>query len=63
MINYTKYLQCKDCQDSGLYCKEHKSEVKMELKKETLQSILELKNFKSILYRKSIESLLDLYTR
>ncbi|MEX0656457.1 MAG: hypothetical protein WD154_02790 [Nitrosopumilaceae archaeon] len=27
MINFYKYLNCTACQESGLYCKEHKGEV------------------------------------
>lgn len=27
MIDFYKYLKCPECRDSGLYCKEHKSEV------------------------------------
>lgn len=27
LINYIKYLNCPDCKDSGLYCREHRIEV------------------------------------
>ncbi len=27
LINFIKYLNCPDCKDSGLYCREHRIEV------------------------------------
>ena len=63
MIDYTKYLCCKNCQDSGLYCKEHRKEVETELKKQTIKNVLELKTHRLVIYKKLIEHLLDLYTR
>lgn len=63
MIDYTKYLHCKDCQDAGLYCTEHRKEVETELKKQAIQDILELKSLRSEIYKKLLTHLLDLYNR
>jgi len=27
LINFIKYLNCQDCKDSGLYCREHRIEI------------------------------------
>ena len=31
MIDFTKYLNCKACKASGLYCPEHRIEVEKKL--------------------------------
>ena len=31
MFDYTKYLNCKACKASGLYCTEHRIEVEKKL--------------------------------
>ncbi len=41
-MDYTEYLNCCDCRDAGLYCKKHRREVKLKLKKQGLQKILEV---------------------
>jgi len=33
LINFIKYLNCPDCKDSGLYCREHRIEVEKILEK------------------------------
>jgi len=40
-MDYTKYLNCHDCKDVGLYCKKHRKEVELKLKKQELQKTLE----------------------
>ncbi len=32
MIDFSKYLNCPDCIDSGVYCSEHRDEVEKILK-------------------------------
>ena len=32
MIDFSKYLNCPDCKDSGVYCSEHRVEVEKILK-------------------------------
>ncbi len=32
LIDFSKYLDCPDCKDSGIYCDEHRSEVEKILK-------------------------------
>jgi hypothetical protein len=32
MIDFSKYLDCPDCKDSGVYCDEHRIEVEKILK-------------------------------
>jgi hypothetical protein len=33
MIDFYKYLNCKDCKKSGLYCLKHRAEVEQLLEK------------------------------
>ena len=58
-MDYTKYLNCHNCKDSGLYCKRHRKEVELKLKKQELQDILET-NVRS-LSKRHIVNLLKSY--
>ena len=58
-MDYAKYLNCHNCRDTGLYCKKHRREVELKLKKQELQKILET-NVGSLSKRR-IVSLLEAY--
>ena len=60
-MDYTKYLDCKGCQDSGLYCHLHRKEAEHELKKQELQNVLQIKDAASPLYKKGLKNLLASY--
>ena len=60
-MDYTKYLDCEDCKESGLYCHLHRKEVEHELKKQELKNILSIKNTILAAYKKHIRNLLDSY--
>ena len=59
-MDYTKYLNCKDCQDSGLYYHIHRKEAGHELKKQELQNVLQIRDTASSLYKKVSETCLHL---
>lgn len=62
---YTKYLQCPECQKSGLYCTKHRIEVEMDLKKRAIMKVLAMSNDdndrQSPRYRHAIKGLLESY--
>ena len=58
-MDYTKYLDCNDCREVGLYCLKHRREIELKLKKQELQKILEIK-IKS-LSKRDVSSLLWAY--
>lgn len=60
-MNYTKYLRCYDCKETRLYCKKHRREVELKLKKQELQKALEIDVRLSSLPKRHIVSLLEAY--
>ncbi len=60
-MDYTKYLNCRNCKDVGLYCKKHKREVEIKLKKQELQKALEIDTKLSSLSKRDIVNLLEAY--
>ena len=60
-MDYYKYLNCTDCQDSGLYCKPHRIEVETELRKREINKILQIQNHDSPRYMHAIKGLLESY--
>jgi len=60
-MDYTKYLNCHDCRYAGLYCKKHRREVELKLKKQELQKVLEIDTKLSSLSKRHIVSLLEAY--
>ena len=59
-MNYTKYLHCTACQDSGLYCPEHRIEVETYLRKREIKKILQIRN-QPEQYNHAIKGLLQTY--
>lgn len=60
-MNYSKYLSCPLCQESELYCTEHRIEVETKLRKREIDKILQINDYQSPQYRHSIKGLLDSY--
>jgi len=60
-MNYSKYLHCLDCQESGLYCNKHEIEVEAGLRKRELNKILKMSNYKYLQYVHAIKGLLESY--
>ncbi len=60
-MDYTKYLNCRKCKDGGLYCKKHRREVEIKLKKQELQKALEINGKLSSLSKRDIVNLLEAY--
>ena len=60
-MDYSKYLQCQDCQESGLYCSKHRREVKSILRRRELNKILKMSDYRSPQYFHAIKGLLESY--
>ena len=60
-MDYSKYLQCHDCQESGLYCIKHRVDVEAGLRKRELNKILKMSNYRSPQYVHAIKGLLESY--
>jgi len=60
-MDYSKYLHCPDCRESGLYCNKHRREVETTLRKRELSKILKMKNYKSPQYVHAIKGLFESY--
>ena len=60
-MDYSKYLQCPDCQESGLYCNKHRIEVEAGLRKRELNKVLKMSNYRSPQYVHAIKGLLKSY--
>ncbi|MDH3341037.1 MAG: hypothetical protein OEL84_07110 [Nitrosopumilus sp.] len=60
-MDYSKYLHCQDCQESGLYCSKHRIEVEAGLRKRELSKVLKMSNYKSPQYVHAIKELLESY--
>jgi len=61
MDDYSKYLHCPDCQESGLYCSKHRIEVEAALRKRELNKVLKMRNHRSPQYVYAIKELLESY--
>ena len=61
MDDYSKYLHCQDCQESGLYCSKHRIEVEAGLRKRELNKVLKMSNYRSPQYVHAIKGLLESY--
>jgi len=60
-MDYSKYLQCPDCQESGLYCSKHRREVESVLRMRELNKILKMRDYRSPQYFHAIKGLLESY--
>jgi hypothetical protein len=60
-MDYSKYLHCLDCQESGLYCSKHRIEVEAALHKRELNKVLKMRNHRSPQYFHAIKGLLESY--
>ena len=60
-MDYSKYLNCSNCKKSGLYCKEHRREVEILLRKREIQKLLKLPSHQSAEYRHGLKGLLNSY--
>jgi len=60
-MDYSKYLHCLDCQESGLYCSKHRMEVEAALRKRELNKVLKMRNHRSPQYVHAIKGLLESY--
>jgi len=60
-MDYSKYLACHACQDSGLYCTEHRIEVEANLRKREIGKILQIPRSESSQYNHAIKGLLESY--
>ena len=60
-MDYSKYLQCPDCQESGLYCNTHRIEVETNLRKRELAKILKMADHNSPQYMHAIKGMLESY--
>ncbi|WP_420545533.1 hypothetical protein [Nitrosopumilus sp.] len=61
-MDYSKYLQCPDCQESGLYCVKHRREVEANLRKREISKVLKIRNIGSPQYVHAIRGLLESYS-
>jgi len=61
MDDYSKYLHCQDCQESGLYCIKHRIEVEATLHKRELNKVLKMSDPRSPQYFHAIKGLLESY--
>ena len=59
-MNYSKYLRCHECKDSGLYCTEHRIEVETNLRKREIRKILQIRD-QPAQYSHAIKGLLESY--
>ena len=59
-MDYTKYLHCTACQESGLYCTKHRIEVETYLRKREIRKILRISN-QPEKYNHAIKGLLESY--
>lgn len=59
-MDYSKYLHCPACQDSGLYCPKHRIEVQTTLRKREIRKILQIHD-QPTKYRHAIKGLLESY--
>ena len=60
-VNYTKYLNCIECQEAGLYCVKHRIEVERNLRKREIRKTLQIKDQQSNQYKHAIKGLLESY--
>jgi Pyruvate/2-oxoacid:ferredoxin oxidoreductase delta subunit len=60
-MDYSKYLHCHACQESGLYCPKHRIEVGITLRKQEIRKILQICDHQSLQYRHAIKGLLESY--
>ena len=60
-MDYSKYLQCSECQEAGLYCKVHRIEVERELRAREIRKILKIKDHKSAQYAHALKGLPESY--
>ncbi len=60
-MDYSKYLRCHACQESGLYCTQHRTEVEANLRKREIQKVLQIQNPHSDQYKHAIKGLLESY--
>ncbi|MDH5569704.1 MAG: hypothetical protein OEX98_07955 [Nitrosopumilus sp.] len=60
-MDYSKYLHCPNCQESGLYCSKHRREVEAALRKRELNKVLKMKGYRSSQYFHTIKGLLESY--
>ena len=60
-MDYSKYLHCLACQESGLYCPKHRIEVETNLRKREIRKTLQIHDPKSTRYKHAIKGLLESY--
>ncbi|MDH3502640.1 MAG: hypothetical protein OEL69_09105 [Nitrosopumilus sp.] len=60
-MDYSKYLHCHACQESGLYCAKHRIEVETNLRKREIRKILQIRDCNSIQFNYAIKGLLKSY--
>ena len=60
-MDYSKYIHCPDCIESGLYCPRHQIEIERILRQREIKKLLKLKDHKSDQYRHAIMGLLESY--
>ena len=60
-MEYSKYLHCNACQESGLYCSKHRIEVEAHLRKREIKKILKMNDYNSAKYNHAIRGLLESY--
>jgi hypothetical protein len=60
-MDYSKYLNCPRCHESGLYCPKHRIEVESSLRKREIRKILKIRDLNSTQYRHAIRGLLQSY--
>ncbi|WP_316504196.1 hypothetical protein [Nitrosopumilus sp.] len=60
-MDYSKYLHCNACKESGLYCQKHRTEVESTLRKREIKKILQIRDSSSAQYNHAIKGLLESY--